>query len=197
MTDTTQLSSRTRRRSRLLLGLTLALMGGSVLAVGGSLAVFTSTDAAGSNAFTSGTVVIGVSPGTALLTAGNMLPGDVVAGTLAVSNTGTAQLRYAMTTATTNVDGKALASQLVLTVKSFGTNCATFDGTTLYTGSLASGAFGSPTQGAQAGDRTLNAVTNENLCFEASLPLSTGNAYQAATTTATFTFTAEQTANNP
>ena len=38
--------------------------------------------------------------------------------------------------------------------------------------------------------------TNEILCFRASLPLTTGTAYQSASTTATFTFDAEQTANN-
>ena len=57
--------------------------------------------------------------------------------------------------------------------------------------------IGNPAQGAQTGDRTLNAGASETLCFNVSLPLSTGNAYQALSTTATFAFDAEQTANNP
>ena len=57
--------------------------------------------------------------------------------------------------------------------------------------------FGDVAQGFQAGDRTLIAGASENLCVLVALPLATGNAYQSATTTATFTFNAEQTANNP
>ena len=70
-------------------------------------------------------------------------------------------------------------------------------GTTLYTGTLTAASFGNPAQGSQAGDRALAAAANETLCFQATLPLTTTNAYQGAATTTTFTFTAEQTANNP
>jgi hypothetical protein len=56
--------------------------------------------------------------------------------------------------------------------------------------------FGNPTQGAQAGDRSLGAGANEDLCVRASLPIGTGNAFQGATTTVTFLFQAEQTKNN-
>jgi spore coat-associated protein N len=58
-------------------------------------------------------------------------------------------------------------------------------------------AVGSPAAGAQAGDRTLNGLSNETLCFRIQLPLATGNAYAAASAVTTFTFDAEQTANNP
>ncbi len=57
--------------------------------------------------------------------------------------------------------------------------------------------IGSNTQGAQAGDRPLSASASEVLCFAVVLPLSTGNASQGLSNTATFTFDAEQTANNP
>ena len=82
-------------------------------------------------------------------------------------------------------------------------NCTagTFAGGTVQFGPAVLGAsgpvFGNPTQGAQAGDRALGAASNEQLCFVAALPLSTGNAFQAATTTVSFTFDAEQTKNNP
>jgi hypothetical protein len=181
----------------LLVALSAGLLTASVVAVSGSLAIFTSTPTLGGNAFTTGTVVLGLNPATAVLTSASMMPGDTVAGSLLVSNSGTGQLRYAMTSSSTNTDTKGLMNQIILTVKTLGTSCAVFDGTSLYSGALSAAAFGSPAQGAQAGDRTLNAAASETLCFQANLPAATGNAYQGATTTTTFTFSAEQTANNP
>jgi predicted ribosomally synthesized peptide with SipW-like signal peptide len=186
----------TRRRGLLgllLLGLTLPSVGTSVL----TIAWFTDSESLGANAFTAGTIDISTSPATALLTAGAMMPGDTINGTLVVTNSGSAQLRYALSASATNADGKALRGVIQLTVKTLGTSCASFDGTSLYAGTLGDGAFGSSAPGADSGDRTLNAATSETLCFRAQLPTSTGNAYQGATTTATFTFDAEQTANNP
>jgi len=188
-----------RRRRRLLLLATLlaGLLVGSIITVGGSLALFTNTPTLGGNGFTTGSVILGLNPATALLTAAAMVPGDTVAGSLVVSNTGTAQLRYAMTSASTNADGLGLMNQISLTVKTLGTSCAVFDGTSLYTGALSAAFFGNPAQGQQAGDRVLNAGASETLCFQANLPAATGNGFQGATTTTTFTFSAEQTANNP
>ncbi len=186
-----------RRRRRGLLVLLLALSLGSVGAGAFSLALFTDSAAVSANAFTAGTVVLGVSPATAVLTASAMMPGDTVSGSLVVSNAGTGQLRYAMSSASTNADGKNLRDQLSLTVKTLGTSCAAFDGTSLYSGALSAAAFGSNAQGAQAGDRTLAAGASETLCFQATLPIGTGNSFQGASTSTTFTFDAEQTANNP
>ena len=79
------------------------------------------------------------------------------------------------------------------------TPCDNFDGTQLYTGDLDSTAgklFGDNTQGAQVGDRSLAVGASEILCFRVSLALSAPNSIQNAATTATFTFDAEQTANN-
>ena len=81
-----------------------------------------------------------------------------------------------------------------------GTPCDDFDGTQLYTGDMDSTAgqlVGDSTSGADTGDRVLAASASETLCFRAELPLSTGNSFQGATTTATFNFVSEQTANNP
>jgi predicted ribosomally synthesized peptide with SipW-like signal peptide len=188
-------SGRVRRR-----GLALALVAAALLTAGGvasSLAIFTDTETVDGNAFTTGSIQLSAAPATALLTASALMPGDSVNGTLVLSNAGTAQLRYAMTASTTNADGLGLASQLALAVRTQGTSCAAFDGTLLYSGAIGSAAFGSPSAGAQAGDRTLAGATSETLCFRASLPLATGVGYQNASTTATFTFAAEQTANNP
>ena len=55
---------------------------------------------------------------------------------------------------------------------------------------------GDAAQGADPGDRAIATSSNETLCFFVELPLgSTGP--QGASTTATFTFVAEQTVNNP
>jgi spore coat-associated protein N len=185
------------RRAGLLGILAIGLVAGSMSAGALSLAVFTSTAASSGNAFTAGTIVLGAAPAAAAITAGNMMPGDVVNGSITITNSGTAQLRYAMSSATTNADSKSLRDQLTLVVKTAGTGCTAFDGTQLYSGAINGAAFGSNAAGAQAGDRTLNAGTNEILCFRATLPLATGNAFQGASTTATFTFDSEQTANNP
>ena len=57
--------------------------------------------------------------------------------------------------------------------------------------------FGSSAQGAQAGDRNVVAGATEVLCLRVTLPLTTGNALQASSSAATFTFDAEQTSSNP
>jgi len=176
----------------LLVALTIVSLAATV----SSLALFTDQKTVAGNAFTAGTIVLGVNPATALLTASALMPGDNINGTLVASNSGTGALRYAMSSSSTNADGKNLATQMTLTIKTVGSGCGAFDGTSIYSGSLASAAFGNSTPGADTGDRNLAAGTNETLCFRAGLPSSTGNAYQGATTTTTFTFDAEQTANN-
>jgi hypothetical protein len=180
----------------------LVMMGGAMAL--GSNAVFTDSAALGANSFATGSVDITTSPASALFSVSAMMPGDVTTQPLTVSNSGNAQLRYAISATATNADTKALKDQLVLTVKTVdvttpGTPCDNFDGTQVYTGDLdgTTGALvGSSAQGAQAGDRVLDASANEVLCFRVSLPLATGNTAQSAATTATFTFDAEQTANN-
>jgi hypothetical protein len=172
-----------------------------------SLALFTDTATVGANAFSTGTIDISTSPTTAVVSYSNMFPGDSVTDDLLVSNDGTGALRYVMTSASTNADTKALRDQLQLAVRTvdagggtdFGTDadyCDDGTGTSVYSGGLGSAAFGDATAGAQAGDRDLAVSGSERLCFTVSLDASTGNAYQNAATTTTFTFTAEQTKNN-
>lgn len=187
--------------------LVLGLFGGLVsLSV---VALFTDTASVGSNTFTTGTVDITTSPVSALITFSNMAPGDKVTNPITVTNAGSLALRYAVSSTADDTDLKGLRAQLDLRVwdeaveADAGTTCnATPPATLLYgPGDLGSSPaiaiFGSATSGPQAGDRALAAAASEVLCFQAELPLSTGNAYQNATTTATFTFDAEQTANNP
>lgn len=167
-------------------------------------ALFTDSASIGSNTFSSGTVDISTSPTSALVTYSNMAPGDSVTNSLTVTNAGTLALRYAIASSATNADSKGLKDQLTLTVKTADVvtvdgACNQFDGTQLYTGDLDSSdgkIVGDSASGAQSGDRSLNSSANETLCVKVLLPSSSGNSFQNATTTATFTFDAEQTANN-
>lgn len=171
-----------------------------------ALALFTDTASVPSNTITAGTVDITTSPTSVFISFSDMAPGDKVDSQLQVSNiNGTIELRYAVTVSSTNADAKNLRDALVMTVKKKeGPSCTGIidDATkpTLYSGSLnplSGKLLGDPAQGAQAGDRVLAGGGEEDLCFRVQLPIGTGNAYQNASTTATFTFDAEQTANNP
>ncbi|MDP8903730.1 MAG: CalY family protein [Chloroflexota bacterium] len=173
----------------------MAAAGLAVVAIGAgmmSLAAFTDSADVDGNSFTTGTVDISTSPTTALFTVPTMMPGDASYGELTVSNSGTASLRYTMSTAATNADSKNLRDQLRLEVrqKATGTCSADFTGTPVVNEVALQGA-------AISSARTVAVSGSETLCFKVSLPFSTGNDYQGATTTATFTFSAEQTANQP
>jgi len=182
----------------------LVLLALAVFLTAGTMALFTDAQGVPGNGFTTGTIDLTTAPTSAVVTLGNMAPGDVTTNSLVVSNAGTLPLRYAITSVATNADAKGLKDQLVLDVKSVDVTtpavpCDNFDGTQLYAGDLDSVGgklIGDNAQGAQAGDRSLAISSNETLCVRASLPSSTGNAYAGATTTATFTFDSEQTANN-
>ncbi|MGI9607700.1 MAG: TasA family protein [Acidimicrobiales bacterium] len=178
----------------------LALAGGAFTIA--SLALFTDQEAVAGNAFSTGTVDLLATPATAVVTAPAMAPGDQVTAPLDIANSGTLELRYSATSTTTE---DTLASELVLTIKSGVSVCDdanwTADGAVEYAGVLGttgtSAIWGSPVQGTQAGDRVLAAGANEVFCVNVTLPLAATNASQGVTTTATFTFDAEQTANNP
>jgi spore coat-associated protein N len=193
-----------RSTTRKLAATVVVLLAFAALVSVGTLALFTDSQVVGGNTFTTGTVDISTAPTSALVTFSNMAPGDTVTDDIVVTNGGSLALRYAISSSATNADSKGLKDQLVLTVNTIdktlpATPCDDFDGDQLYTGDLDSTAgklVGDNTTGAQAGDRNLAASRNETLCFRVNLPTSTGNAFQNATTTATFTFDAEQTANN-
>ena len=187
----------------------LALASAAVVSVGGltTNALFTKSVTVGSNVLSTGNVDITAAPATAVLTAPAMAPGDSVTAPVTITNSGTAELRYAMTsTASGNTD---LAAGLFFRVRSGVTTCSTegfaATGTNVYGaatpsrplgGSAAIAIFGAPTQGADAGDRTLAAGASETLCLQITLPTSAPNSLASKTTTATFTFAAEQTKNN-
>jgi predicted ribosomally synthesized peptide with SipW-like signal peptide len=176
-----------RRHRRLLLALAALAMVG--LAAGQlSLALFTDQETV-DGTFGTGSIVLDDAKIDALtLTTGVMMPGDTITDDVVVENDGTGQLRYAMSTATTDPDAKAVRGVLTLTVKTIVLAATVLGASTA--------SFGNPAAGANAGDRVLNAGANETLCFRVTLPSGTGNAYQSASAVTTFTFDAEQTANN-
>jgi predicted ribosomally synthesized peptide with SipW-like signal peptide len=178
----------------------------AALITAGAMAVFTDQQTNPDNVFTTGTVILGIDPATAMFTVSNMAPGDVEYGGLEVTNNGSLELRYAMNT--TADDTSTLDEQLDLTI-----DVVTDPGvdTIWYTdddvvgeaniygpdGVLSSAFFGDPAQGDQAGDRTLASLASERLRFTATLPLSTDNTYQGTNCTVAFVFDAEQTSSNP
>ena len=195
--------ARSRRRRLVLLLATLAAV--SLGAGQFSLAIFTDQETV-AGTFSTGSIVLDdVKIDALTLTTAALMPGDSVTDDVVVENDGTAQLRYSMSTASTNTDLKGLRDVLTLEVRGIdasvpATPCDVFDGAPILAPTVLgtnTAKFGNVTAGSQAGDRTLNAGTNETLCFRVSLPGGTGNPYQSATTTTTFTFDAEQTASNP
>lgn len=197
MVDTHMVTTEADRRRKRRRGIVALLASLSLFTVGaGSISLAQFTDNTSSTwSFTAGTVDISTNP--AVMAAIHaMMPGDNATQALTVTNGGTGDLRYAMSSAATN----ALGDELRLTVRTedAGGGCNAFTGTDLVGPVALDGAgFGSSAQGADTGDRDLAAGASEVLCFRVSLALSTGNAFQGATSDATFTFDAEQTANNP
>ena len=166
----------------------LIVTGLAVLSIGAgarSFAAFTDDASVGDNGFSTGTVDIAASPASALVTASNIVPGYSATAALTVSNSGTVDFEYTMSTAATNTDSKNLRDQLTLVIRAKDSDtagCANFNGTQLYSGSLASGSISTA--------RSISALASEVLCFRVALPSATDNNYQGATTTATFTFSA-------
>jgi hypothetical protein len=171
----------------------------------GTLALVTDSDPIPANVFSTGAVDLGTTPTTAVVTYTNMTAGATITDDVVVSNlAGSSALRYAVSSTATNADAKGLRDQLAFMVKTVdvvspGTPCDDFDGTPLYSGDLDSSAgkiLGDSAQGFHTGDRPLSTGGSETLCFRVTLPIGTGSAFDLATTTATFTFSAEQTVNN-
>jgi predicted ribosomally synthesized peptide with SipW-like signal peptide len=199
-----------RKPNRRRRGLIALLMAGTALisATGAtmSLALFTDSASANANAFTTGTIRISDGSASTVLAAPAMMPGDTVNGSVVISNTGSAELRYSVTGSASNADGLSLAGQLVVTIRradgNTGAACTAFTGDLLWTGNVpyVQGVLIGTNFGVNhpygAGARTLSSGVGETLCFRANLPSSTGDAFQGATTNMTFTFYAEQTANN-
>ncbi len=166
------------------------------LAWAGTFATFTDS-ATASSTFTAGTVDLELADeadddyGFTAIEMANMKPGDVKYAPLKVENAGTLGFAYSMSVSATNADGKGLASQLVLGAKTV------LDAATCDTAGLGYGL--SATTVVAEGSLSSRTITNralasgsEVLCVKVELPAGTGDTFQGATTTATFTFSATQ-----
>lgn len=195
------------KRTRITLALGALLMVSSIGIGAASLAVFTDTETDAST-FTAGTIILDATKIAALdLTNAALMPGAVVSGTVDVENDGSAELRYSLNTTSTSVagpNGGVLNSALTIAVRAVDVDlvgCGSFDGTLLNSSATevlgaANVMFGdvSPTVG--TGDIIVAAGATHVLCLRVSLPIATGDTTQGAAATTTFTFNAEQTANN-
>ena len=199
---TTTLDRRQGTATKIIVSVAILAFAGALFLIA-SLALFTDQATTTDNVFSTGTIDIAASPATAAVTMPAMAPGDEVTAPMLLANNGTLELRYSALSTTTE---DVLAAQLVLSIREGVTpaNCtdANWDasGTQIYSGVLGTMAgtplFGSNAQGSQPGDRVLAAGASENLCVNVTLPLS-ATGVEGLSTTATFTFDAEQTVNNP
>jgi len=119
----------------------------------------------------------------AVISARDMVPGDVVTTSVTVANPSGVPMQYAMTRGAVSAGGDSLAAGLILTVRTVGTSCAAVDGAILFEGPLDEAAFGSESVG-----RQLAPATAEILCFRAVLPPDASNELQGAATTVTLSF---------
>lgn len=175
------------------------LCGGALLGMvwAGTFATFTDSGTA-SSTFTAGTVdlLVGAEADDAYaftsIQMSNMKPGDVKYAPLAIANNGTLDFTYTMATTATNADSKGLAAQLTLGVKTV-VNAAACDSAGVgYAASLDTMTASGPLSAGAIASRSLSAGSSEVACFRVELPAASGDTFQGATTTATFTFSATQ-----
>jgi spore coat-associated protein N len=172
------------RRTLGALAVVLAAIGITV----GSGASFTASAANPGNVFTTGTLAIGNTPGTALLTAPALKPGANAIGTVDITNTGSLAGDFALKS--TTVSGSApLLAQLDLVVLDCGAWTTTAPdcvagATTKYTGKVSG--LTSASLGNYAGG------IKHRYQFTATLPASTDDTFQGKTATVDFTWSATQ-----
>ena len=136
---------------------------------------------------------------------GNLTPGDTVRGRHVVANGASQSVRYSLSSASANDDGKSVRDIFQVTIRladqasGAAATCEQFDGQILYDGPLgaSTAGFGDAQMGGQTGDRPLASGQSETLCFEITMPGETGNEYQGATTSTAWTIATEQDAGNP
>ena len=172
------------RRTLAALAVVLAAVGITV----GSGASFTASAANPGNVFTTGTLTIGNTPASALLTAGSLKPGDTATGTVDITNTGSLAGDFALKTANTT-GYAALLAQMDLVVLDCGawtvsaTGCSSGT-TTIYTGKVSG--LTNASLGSYAGG------IKHRYKFTATLPAGTNDTFQGKTATVDFTWSATQ-----
>jgi Camelysin metallo-endopeptidase len=186
---------RRRKRRRGIIALLSALAALTLGAGTFSLAQFTDQDTS-TWSFTAGSINIDAEATVGAAVTG-IMPGDTFTEDLVVWNLGTEELRYSMTTVATNPLGLAL--ELTVRTEDVDGACDDFDGALLGLASqtLNGAAWGDNTMGQDTDDQVLAGLTSQTLCFRVHLPLGANTNLQGTSSTATFTFDAEQTINNP
>jgi len=201
-----------RRSARaLVLVVTLALVAGAGAGVVTSVARLLDSRSSTAASVTAATVGISLSGGassTAWVTATNVGvgAGQAYYQKLTVTNSGTTEMRYALTGTSTS----AVSPLIEVDIASIaGSTCdpTTFAAGTLITPATATfgggtaterAIFGSKVAGADTGDQVLGASASQTLCLRAFVKPGAGRGAQGATgVTSAFTFYGEQTKNNP
>lgn len=199
------LESTRRLPRRLILGVFLAMVLAGLLLM--SAAIYSAITSNEGLRLDVGTVDVATAPLTLELNATALVPGDVVATPLEITNDGSLELRYSITSITTTTDDPSLAELLELEIRVGVSRCdatgADADGTLVAGPVLLGGATGAPVLGAPAtgqhpGDRVLGPGAFEVLCLRVELPSSVTEDEAAGMSLAvTLQIDAEQTAANP
>jgi spore coat-associated protein N len=177
----------------------------SLSSFGSVYALFTASAGAPEQRLSTGTLGVGVTGpagGSATISFASAHPGASVVQPLSVSNDGSLDMRYAVSSQA--VSGSApLAEALRWTVRSGVTDCsaAGFEasGTQLFDGVLATSTktakIGDPVQGAQVGDREIAAGAVDGLCSRVTLPTTAASNLQGLSVAVTLSYDAEQQRN--
>lgn len=168
-----------------------------------SSALFTDQQSTGAATLSTGTIAItlGGDYTTAFPTSG-MMPGDSKYGTITVLNGGNeSRLSAAATWGTANALSAATEITMVEIASTDTCDAAAVSGGTALNASTTTAGttlamFGDSATGQDAGDQTLAASDTKYYCVQLALPSATGNSVKSLTTDLSFTFDAEQTANN-
>lgn len=120
----------------------------------------------------------------------NMIPGQSVAGTIKVENTGNVPFTYTATTSASNPDGKNLAAALELKVTTGSISGSSPNATC--SGSTITGPVALSSGSLVTSARSLAGSAHESLCLQVSMPSGASSSLQGSTTGVTLTFTATQ-----
>jgi predicted ribosomally synthesized peptide with SipW-like signal peptide len=184
-----------RRRSRLASVRLRAALGLGVLlslGVAGTHAYWTDQVSVVGATFSTGTIDLKVNNLDAAvdfstINLAGMVPGNTTAGVLTVKNAGSAALKYIATSTATNADGKGLGAALVVKVTADAATTGAAPAKTC-AGSALAGTGTSLSSSVVSTGRLLAPGATETLCVQVTLPATAPSALQAATTTATLTF---------
>ncbi len=162
------------RRTLSALAVVLAAVGITV----GSGANFTAHAANPSNTFTAGTLAIGDSASSAILSATNMKPGDTSTGTVDIANTGSVAGNFKLSTSNVS-DANGLLTQLDLKIEDCGLYSGTTAPTCSTTTSVYNGKASAFTTAAQLGSFASSA--KHRYQFTVTMPSTISDTYQGKT----------------